>query len=166
MFLSTTNPTPCYNDTVDLICHYPDVMERVNGQLRHTATTSSWRVNGQIRFPDEDVFIQTPINGTASRLRVRIDPATFTGDPVSFTCYLPLNGGGEDSADTVVDPQGTHLQLFHLMYLCMWLFPQVNCSLTYLFLLLLTCTREEGTLRTVWLTYSVYITTYYLCFSY
>ena len=33
------NPTPCYNDTVDLICHYPDVMERVNGQLRYTATT-------------------------------------------------------------------------------------------------------------------------------
>ena len=107
VFLSTTNPTPCYNDTVDLICHYPDVMERVNGQLRYTATTPSWRVNGQIIFPNGDVFSQIPINQTASRLRVRIDPATFTGDPVSFTCYLPLTGGGEDSASTVVDPQGT-----------------------------------------------------------
>ena len=105
MFLSTTNPTPCYNDIVDLICHYPDLTERVNGQLRYTVATASWRENGKI-FVIEDVFSLGTINQTASRLRVRIDPATFTGDPVSFTCYLPLNGGGEDSADTVVDPQG------------------------------------------------------------
>ena len=103
VFLSSTNPTPCYNDTVDLICHYPDLMERVNGQLRYTATTATWRMNGQTLFPDGDVFTQTSINQTASRLKVRIDPATFTGDPVSFTCYLPLTGGGEDSASTVVD---------------------------------------------------------------
>ena len=107
VFLSTTNPTPCYNDSVDLICHYPDVMERVNEQLRYTATTDSWRMNGQPLFLDGDVFTQISINQTASELRVRIDPATFTGDPVSFTCYLPLTGGGEDSASTVVDPQGT-----------------------------------------------------------
>ena len=29
------NAAPCYNDTIDLICHYPDVMERVNGQVRY-----------------------------------------------------------------------------------------------------------------------------------
>ena len=40
---------------------------------------------------------------------MRIGPANFTGDPVSFTCFLPLTSGGEDSASTVVDPQGcTH----------------------------------------------------------
>ena len=107
VFLSSTNPAPCYNDTVDLICHYPDLMERMNGQLRYTATIPSWKVNEQTLFFDGDAFIQTSINQTASRLRVRIDPATFTGDPVSFTCYLPLTGGGEDNSSTVVDPLGT-----------------------------------------------------------
>ena len=106
VFLSSNNPTPSHHDTVDLICHYPDVMESVNGQPRHVVTTPSWRVNEEYVFPDEDVFDQRPINQTASRLRVRIDPANFTGDPVSFTCYLPLTSGGEDSASTVVDPQG------------------------------------------------------------
>ena len=81
-------------------------MERVNGQPRYTATTASWRVNGELIFPDEDVFDQQIVNQTASRLRVRIDLANFTGDPVSFTCYLSLTSGGEDSASTVVDPQG------------------------------------------------------------
>ena len=106
MFLSSNNPTSCYNSTVDFICYYPDVKERVNGQPKYLVTTASWRVNGKTIFPDEDVFDQRPINQTASRLRVRIDPANFTGDPVSFTCYLPLTSGGEDSASTVVDPQG------------------------------------------------------------
>ena len=100
------NPTTFYNNTVDLICYYPDVMKRVNGQPRYLVTTPSWRVNGEYVFPDEDVLDQRPINQTASRLRVRIDPANFTGDPVNFTCYLPLTSGGEDSASTVVDPQG------------------------------------------------------------
>ena len=107
VFLSITNPTPCYNDTVDLICNYPALMERVNGQMRYIVPTSNWRVNGQTLFLDGDVFTQTSINQTTSRFKVRIDPATFTGDPVSFTCYLPLTGGGEDNASTVVDPQGT-----------------------------------------------------------
>ena len=106
MFLSSNNPTPCYNNTVDLICYYPHVRERVNGQRRYLGTTGSWRVNGENLFPDEYVFDQRSINQTASRLRVRIYPANFTGDPVSFTCYLPLTSGGEDSASTVVDPQG------------------------------------------------------------
>ena len=168
MFLSSANPAPCYNDTVDLICNCPDLMERVNGQLRYTATTPSWRMNGQTLFLNGDVFIQTSINQTASRLEVRIDPVTFTGDPVSFTCYLPLNGGGEDNSSTVVDPQGT-FTAFSLNVLVHVAIPksevQYHSSLTYLFLLLLTCTSEEGTLRTVWSTYSVYIATYYLCFA-
>ena len=108
VFLSSDNPTPCYNNTVDLICYYPDVMERVNGQPRYIVTTASWTVNGELLFPDEDVFDQQIVNQTASRLRVRIDPAIFTGDPVSFTCYLPLRSGGEDNASTVVDPQGSY----------------------------------------------------------
>ena len=106
VILYTNNPTPSYTSAVDLICYYPDVMERANGQPRYLVTTASWRVNGEYVFPDEDVFDQRPINQTSSRLRVRIDPAHFTGDPVSFTCYLPLTSGGEDSASTVVDPQG------------------------------------------------------------
>ena len=81
-------------------------MEMVNGQPRYLVTTASWRVNEEYVFPDEDVFDQRPINQTTSVLRVRIDPAIFTGDPVNFTCYLPLTSGGEDSASTVVDPQG------------------------------------------------------------
>ena len=109
VFLSSNNLTPCYNDTVDLICHYPDVMERVNEQLRYSVTIPSWRMDGWVIFPDEDVFSQGPINQTASRLRVRTDPAIFTGDPVSFTCYLLLSSGGEDSASTVVKPQGVFL---------------------------------------------------------
>ena len=106
VLLSLNNPTPCYNDTVDLICYYPHVMERVYGQFKYTVIAASWRVNGERLFPDEDVFDLQNVNQTASRLRVRIDPANFTGDPVSFTCYLPLTSGGEDSASTVVDPQG------------------------------------------------------------
>ena len=113
VFLSSNNLTPCYNSTVDLICHYPDVMERVNGQRRYTPNTPSWRVNGEDLFPDDDVFVQRPINQTSSRLRVRIDPAIFTGNPVSFTCYLPLTSGGEDSVSTVVDPQGTSYSYTH-----------------------------------------------------
>ena len=94
-------------------------MERVNGQLRYTASTASWRMNGKIIFPDGDVFTQRTINQTASRLGVRIDPATFTGDPVSFTCYLPLTGGGEDSASTVVDPLGVCVFLTFVCLMCM-----------------------------------------------
>ena len=106
MFLSSNNPTPCYNNTVDLICYYPDVIESVNGQPRYSVTIPSWRLNGDLLFPDEGVFDLQIVNQTASRLRVRVDPANFTGDPVSFTCFLPLTSGGEDSASTVVDPQG------------------------------------------------------------
>ena len=83
-------------------------MVEVNGQPRHTVIAASWRVNGELIYPDKDVFDQRPINQTVSRLRVRIDPANFTGDPVNFTCYLPLTSGGEDSASTVVDPQGSY----------------------------------------------------------
>ena len=121
MFLSSDNPTPCYNSTVGLICYYPHVRERVNGQPRYTVTTPSWRVNGEVLFPDEDVFDQRPFNQTSSRLRVRIDLAIFTGGPVSFTCYLPLTSGGEDSASTVVDPQGVFLTpacTTHVMMCC------------------------------------------------
>ena len=115
MFLTSNNTTPCYNNTVDLICYYPDVMERVNEQLRYSVTIPSWRENGKVIFPDEDVFSQKPINQTASRLIVRIDPAIFTGDPVNFTCYLLLTSGGEDSASTVVDPQGSYLRSTHVL---------------------------------------------------
>ena len=115
VFLSSNNPTPCYNNTVDLICYYPDVMERVNGQFKYAAAIAIFRENGKRLFPDEDIFDQRSINQTASRLRVRIDPANFTGDPVSFTCYLPLTSGGEDSASTVVDPQGIYTFQLHAM---------------------------------------------------
>ena len=85
-------------------------MERVNGQRRYLGTTASYRMNGEDIFPDEDVFDQGPLNHTASRLRVRINPANFTGDPVFFTCFLPLTGGGEDSSVTrMVDPQGSNI---------------------------------------------------------
>ena len=84
-------------------------MERVNGQRRYIGTAASYRMNGEDIFPDEDVFDLRSLNQTASRLSVRIDPANFTGDPVSFTCFLPLSGGGEDSATTVVDPQGSNI---------------------------------------------------------
>ena len=109
VFLSSTNPTPCFGDTVDLVCYYPDVMERVNGRRRYIATSASYRINEEDIFPDEHVFDKGSLNQTASRLRVRIDPAIFTGDPASFTCFLPLIGGGEDSAATVVDPQGSNI---------------------------------------------------------
>ena len=89
-------------------------MESVNGQPRYIVPTANWRVNGEILFPDEDVFDQRSVNQTASVLRVRVDPANFTGDPVSFTCYLPLTSGGEDSASTVVDPQGSYLRSTHV----------------------------------------------------
>ena len=108
VFLSSNNPTPSHNNTVDLICYYPDVMEMVDGQPRYLVTTPSWRVNGERLFPDGDLVDQMSVNQTASRLRVRIDPTIFTGDPVNFTCYLPLTSGGEDSASTVVDPQGSY----------------------------------------------------------
>ena len=112
MFLSSNNPTPCFGDTVDLICYYPDVMERVNGQLRYTSATASYRMNGEVFFPDEDVFDQRSLNQTALRLRVRIDPAIFTGDPISFSCFLPLTGEGEDSRNIrLVDPQGSSMQM-------------------------------------------------------
>ena len=108
MFLSSNATTPCFGDTVELICYYPDVMEMVNGQPRYSAPIASYRVNGVFVFPDEDVFDQIIINQTANRLRVRIDPANFTGDPV-FSCFLPLTGGGEDSSNTIlVDPQGSN----------------------------------------------------------
>ena len=106
VFLSSNTTTPCFGDTVDLICSYPDVTERVNGVYKYTATIPNWRKNGEILYPDEDAFDQDHINMTATRLRVRIDPAIFTGDPVSFTCFLPLTGGGEDRGSTEVDAQG------------------------------------------------------------
>ena len=125
VLLSLNNPTPCYNNTVDLICYYPDVMETVNGQRRYTVTLPSWRVNGKDVFPDEDVFDLHTVNQTASRLRVRIDPANFTGDPVSFTCYLPLTSGGEDSASTVVDPQEVYNTHIFSSKVPVWLFQAV-----------------------------------------
>ena len=111
MFLSSNNTTPCFGDTVDFICYYPDVMERVNGQPRYLATSASYRVNGNHIFQDKSLFDQRLINQTTSRLRVRIDPANFSGDHVSFTCYLPLTGGGEDSSSIVVHLQrlGTYI---------------------------------------------------------
>ena len=121
VFLSSNNPTPCYNNTVDLICYYPDVMERVNGQPRYSVPTANWRRNGEFIFTDKDGYDQRRLNQTASRLRVRVDPANFTGDPVSFTCYLPLTSGGEDIASTVVDPQGVFLTpacTTHVMVCC------------------------------------------------
>ena len=124
MFLSSSSsyPTPCFGDTVDLICYFPDVMERVNGQRRYIGTTANYRVNGEDIFPDEDVFDQSIINQTASRLRVRIDPAIFTGDPVSFTCFLPLTGGGEESSNTtMVDPQGSNRNALCIQF-------QIRCS--------------------------------------
>ena len=87
-------------------------MKRVNGQLRYISATARYRMNGEVIFPDKDAFdqLQRPFNQTASRLRVRIDPANFTGDPVSFTCLLPLTGGGVDSSVTrMVDPQGSNI---------------------------------------------------------
>ena len=111
VFLSSNTTTPCFGDTVDLICYYPDVTMRVNGKPKYIVGTASWRMNGKLLFPAADVYNQDIFNQTSSRLRVRIDPANFTGDPVSFTCFLHLTGGGEDSASTVVDPQGT-LQIF------------------------------------------------------
>ena len=82
-------------------------MERVNGQPRYSVPTANWKVNGKLLIFDPDVLDQR-YNQTVSKLTVRIDPANFTGDPVSFTCYLPLTSGGEDSASTVVDPQGSY----------------------------------------------------------
>ena len=141
VFLYTNNPTPCYNSTVDLICYYPDVMERVNGLPRYIVPIASWRVNGEFIFPDEDVFDQRSINQTATRLRVKIDPANFTGNPVSFTCYLPLTRGGEDSASTVVDPQGVFLTsacTTHVMMCCVVHVLQLKVlySSTYTFFLM------------------------------
>ena len=84
-------------------------MERVNGQPRYLGTTAGYRMNGENIFPEEDVFDQRSINQTANRLRVRIDPANFTGDPIIFTCFLPLFGGGEDSSNIIfVGPQGNY----------------------------------------------------------
>ena len=138
VFLSSNNPTPCFGDTVDLICYYPDVMETVNRKPKYTATTPSWRVNGEVIFLDENLFDQRPMNQTSSRLRVRLKPANFTGNPVSFTCYLSLTSGGEDSASTVVDPQGMQLYTAAFIYLYTWLFQAVHgmllyiCSYTYI----------------------------------
>ena len=103
MYLSSTNPKPCYNETVGLICHYPDVFKVVNGQTRYSVNTPSWRKDSERLYSNEDVF---SVNMTARQLKVRIDPGIFPGDPVTYTCYLPLTGGGEDNASTIVDPQG------------------------------------------------------------
>ena len=113
--VSLFNPTPCYNNSVNIICYYPRVMEMEHEQPRYKATTANWRVNGKLVFPDEDLFKKRIINQTASRLIVRIDPANFTGDPVNFTCYLPLTSGGKDSASRVVDPQGSYTYI-HPLY--------------------------------------------------
>ena len=122
MFISSNNPTPCFGDTVHLICYYPDVMEWVNGQPRYSATTASYRVNEEDTFPDEDVFDQKPLNQTASRLRVRIDPTNFTGDPVFFSCFLSLTSGGEDSSVTRLDPQGSNINT-----LLDYTYPLISC---------------------------------------
>ena len=108
MFLSSNNSAPCFGDIVDLTCYYPDAVERVNGTFRYSVTTPSWRVDRQRLFINS-AFMDSIVNLTTSRLSVRIDPAIFTGDPVSFTCFLSLTGGGEDSASTVVDPQGSNI---------------------------------------------------------
>ena len=88
-------------------------------QFKYNSSSPSWRANGEPIFPDGDVVAPTALNQTASRLRVRINPAIFTGDPVNFTCYLPLTSGGEDSASTVVDPQGsyTYADLYGQLYI-------------------------------------------------
>ena len=87
-------------------------MEIVNGQPRYIAATASYKRNGLLLFP-ENVFDQRPLNQTASILRVRIDQTNFTGDPVSFSCVLPLTGGGEDSSNIrLVDPQGSPMQMY------------------------------------------------------
>ena len=117
LFANTTNP--CYSDTVDLICRYPGVID----QDRYSVNTPSWRMNETPLYHDGDVFNLTTINQTASRFRVRIDPATFTGDPVIFTCYLHLNGGEEESNITVVDPQGV----------CVWFILLVNVPFSLLY---------------------------------
>ena len=93
-------------------------MEMVNGQPRYSAPIASYRVNGVFVFPDEDVFDQIIINQTANRLRVRIDPANFTGDPIVFICFLPLFGGGEESSNTIfVDPQGNYFYINNVLAL-------------------------------------------------
>ena len=118
VFLSSNTITPCFGDSVELICYYPNVMEMVNGQSRYAAPIASYRVNGVFVFPDEDVFDQTIINQTANRLRVRIDPTNFTGDPIIFTCFLPLFGGGEERSNTIfVDPQGSYTYINYVLAL-------------------------------------------------
>ena len=98
-------------------------MKMVNRQPRYIVTIPSWRMNGKRLFPDEDILDVVIINETASRLRVRIDPANFTGDSLSFTCFLPLTGGGEDSATTVVDPEGnsTYRPLISCCLIANWI---------------------------------------------
>ena len=113
MFLSSTNPKPCYNDTVDLHCYVLDV-KQVNGQTKYSTGNPSWRKDEKPLY--SKVSALPGVNGTTWQLRVRIDPGNFTGDPVTYTCYLSLTGGGEDNDSTVVDPQGIYmfsvLQLF------------------------------------------------------
>ena len=106
VFLSSNNTSPCYNTTIDLICHYPTLMERVNGQYRYSVTTASWRANGSLLRIDGKKYSLRDINQTASRLTVSMKRAFFPGSPVSFTCYLLLTGGGEDSTTIIVYPQG------------------------------------------------------------
>lgn len=109
VFLSTTKPTPCYNDTVNLICHYPDIMKRVNGQLKYSVTTPSWRKNGRLFYTNREQYSLRGVNQTAVQLTVSITRAYFPDNAVSFTCYLLLTGGGEDNATAVIYPQGVAL---------------------------------------------------------
>lgn len=96
--LTSNDHTPCFGETVDFICYYP---------AAPPGLTSIWLKNGTRVFPDDDVIDQRSLNLTASRLRVRIDQAVFTGDLVSFTCYLPLASGGKEISNSIiVDPQG------------------------------------------------------------
>ena len=103
VFLSSTNPTPCYNDTVNLICYYPDVNKKVNGQFIYRSFSPSWRRNGTVIFPGSAA---AGINETAELLMVKINPGMFRGDPISFSCHLLLNSGGEENDSIVINPKG------------------------------------------------------------
>lgn len=94
VFLSTNAPTPCFGDIVRLICYYPVVMEMVNEDFKSYSTSANWLVNGELIFPDGEVFDLKLINQTTSELRMKIDPSNFTGDLVFITCWPPLTSGG------------------------------------------------------------------------
>lgn len=108
IFLSVNNPKPCFNETANLICHYPAVMERVNGQRRYRSFTPNWKRGETNIFPGADALY---LNRTATQLTVR--PNNFFNGSVQYTCFLLLRRGGEDSASIVLQPQGIYAWLVH-----------------------------------------------------